>query len=293
MASSKDVDPHQVLAALGIDGVELVEPLSGGMDTLLWRVEAGDHYALRLFRSEQQNIAAKEAQLMPLLHDLGYPVPGVRAAGHWGRRPALLIDWAEGDTFTEAVRRRPWLAFVLGERFGRTQAELHALTIPPERLPTALRNPKHSWIDWSHPDERGLRAELYRLRVERQVLIHLDYHPMNVLTDGDRVSAVLDWANARLGDPRADVARTECILTLSPASGAFSAVPARLFMWGWRRGYRAVHGPLHDMPLFRAWAGAAMLADLLPHRDTRGFPEAFFSQARRWTERWKERAGIA
>ncbi len=293
MASSSDVDPHQVLAALGIDGVEAVEPLNGGVDTLMWRVEAGGRYALRVFSSEQQDIATKEGQLMPLLGSLGFPVPGVRAAGHWGRRPALLIDWVEGDTFTAAMKRRPWRAVALGECFGRAQAQLHALKIPPERLPTALRNPKHSWIDWSHPDERGLRAELYRLRFERQVLIHLDYHPMNALTDGDHVSAVLDWSNARVGDPRADVARTECILALTPRSGASEAVLARLFMRGWRRGYREVHGPLQDMPLFRAWAGAATLADLLPHRNTRGFPETFFAAAQRWTERWKERAGVA
>ncbi len=78
MASSSDVDPHQVLAALGIDGVEAVEPLNGGVDTLMWRVEAGGRYALRVFSSEQQDIATKEGQLMPLLGSLGYP--GARRA---------------------------------------------------------------------------------------------------------------------------------------------------------------------------------------------------------------------
>jgi hypothetical protein len=115
---------------------------------------------------------------------------------------------------------------------------------------------------------------------------------MNVLTGLDGVSAVLDWANVHWGDPRADVARTESILLLTPLQGAGRRLSQWWFVAGWRRGYRSLQGPLEDMPLFRAWAGAAMLADLLPHRDTRGFPTEFFQDVTQWMERWKREAGL-
>ncbi len=221
-------------------------------------------------------------------------MPGVRAAGHWGRRPALLIDWVEGDTFTAAMKRRPWRAVALGECFGRAQAQLHALKIPPERLPTALRNPKHSWIDWSHPDERGLRAELYRLRFERQVLIHLDYRPMNALTDGDSVSAVLNWSNARVGDPRADVARTECILALTPP-----AAGRRKRCWpgcSCAAGVAAIArstGRSKTCLCFEPGQVRPCLLTCFPTATPAVFPRPSSPMPERWTERWKERAGVA
>lgn len=292
MPTWTDIDPSEVLQALGYEQAGTIEPLAGGMDTLLWRFEANGRFVLRLFRREQQEVAAKEATIMRLVRDLGYPVPSVHLVDHWQRRPALVMDWAAGDTFSAALERRPLAAYTLGVRFGRAQAQLHRLRPPLERLPNALRSPQRTWIDWSHPDEHLLRAALYALPLERQSLIHLDFHPMNVLTGDRDVTAVLDWANVHYGDPRADVARTESILRLAPLPLGGGAPIRRPFLWGWRRGYRSLQGPLEQMALFRAWAGAAMLADLLPHRDTRGFPVDLFDDATDWTEHWKRAAGV-
>ena len=41
----------------------------------------------------------------------------------------------------------------------------------------------------------------------RPSILHLDYNPYNVAVEGDRISGLLDWTNARIGDPRADLAR--------------------------------------------------------------------------------------
>lgn len=83
----------------------------------------------------------------------------------------------------------------------------------------------------------------------------LCYHPRNVLTDGRRLTAVLDWTNARLGDPRADVARTFTILRLHPRPPAPAAPLAALealimhaLLAGWQRGYRQVAGDLPPAP---------------------------------------------
>ena len=48
------------------------------------------------------------------------------------------------------------------------------------------------------------------------MLLHLDYHPLNVLGEAGAISGVLDWTNADGGDPRADVARTGAILRFLP-----------------------------------------------------------------------------
>jgi aminoglycoside phosphotransferase (APT) family kinase protein len=47
--------------------------------------------------------------------------------------------------------------------------------------------------------------------------MHLDYHLLNVMTDGSSVISVIDWENVRLDDARLDVARTLSILCADPS----------------------------------------------------------------------------
>jgi aminoglycoside phosphotransferase (APT) family kinase protein len=124
------------------------------------------------------------------------------------------------------------------------QARIHAV-----RAPALGSASDADWIAWAGPDEPGLQAILRRTASKNCTLLHLDYHPLNVLTDGTQITAVLDWANARSGDARADVARTYTILAVQPlgpgrqplALGALRHLLAR----SWRRGYEEVAGPLH------------------------------------------------
>jgi aminoglycoside phosphotransferase (APT) family kinase protein len=43
-------------------------------------------------------------------------------------------------------------------------------------------------------------------------VVHMDYHPQNVLVSGTRVNAVIDWVNADCGDRHLDAATTSVIL---------------------------------------------------------------------------------
>jgi aminoglycoside phosphotransferase (APT) family kinase protein len=68
----------------------------------------------------------------------------------------------------------------------------------------------------------GLAAALERLRDRAAEFkdappsfLHLDYHPQNVLVDGFRVTGVIDWANAAVGDRHFDAATTAVILSTS------------------------------------------------------------------------------
>jgi aminoglycoside phosphotransferase (APT) family kinase protein len=126
--------------------------------------------------------------------------------------------------------------------------------------------------------------------------MHLDYHPLNVMTDCSGVSGVLDWANARMGDPRADVARTYTILAVEPHYVGHEPVWYRavrhLVTHNWLAGYRAVAGKLRDMPLFFAWAGAVMQADLAPRVENPNswWQPRHMQAVERWTSHWRKQA---
>ncbi len=59
-----------------------------------------------------------------------------------------------------------------------------------------------------------------------RVICHGDFHPQNLLAEGGRVTAVLDWPNALVAEPECDVAATLIILRLTPVE--VFPVPAAL-----------------------------------------------------------------
>jgi Ser/Thr protein kinase RdoA (MazF antagonist) len=71
-------------------------------------------------------------------------------------------------------------------------------------------------IDLSYLKAAGLSTETF---------VHMDFHPLNVLTDGRSITGLVDWTNAAAGDPRADLAWTMTLLRVR-ADAASPAEPA-------------------------------------------------------------------
>ncbi len=254
--------------------------VTGGADTTVWRVELrGTPFALRLLRAGEDGRCRREVAAIGAAASAGLPVCAVRGEARWEDRPALLLDWCSGQTVRDALAQRPGDARLLGARFGEAQAALHAVAAPP-----AL---DAGWLGVGGPDAAPIRARLLALPVRTSALLHLDYHPLNVLTDGQRITGVIDWANAGAGDPRADLARTLSILQLCyRAPGRGSGTMLR-FEQGWREGYAASGLAVGDeLALFFAWAGLAMMQD---QAGKQGW--AFLRRAHGWAARWARRAG--
>jgi aminoglycoside phosphotransferase (APT) family kinase protein len=288
------LDPRVILAALGLSGPTRSMPVYGGADTHIWRVEhAGQRFALRVFAADQAAMSRREVAAMVAAGNAGLPVPGVHAAGLWGDRPAMVLSWMSGTPVRHELVARPWRAWALGRELGRTQAAIHSVPAP-----VSLSHPV-SWVEWANPDT-VLRDCLLALSDQPEVLLHLDYHPMNVLVHQGHITAVLDWANARGGDPRADLARTASILRFGPLGNdlpsPISRVLRRALNAGWRRGYKEIAGPIRGMAPFYAWAGAVMVRDLSPRLGRPDLPwltPAYLDQVRRWAAAWSHRAGCS
>ena len=109
----------------------------------------------------------------------GYPVPRVLEV----TTDALVLDRIDGPTMLADLRRRPWTlrshAFLLAQLHKR----LHEIGGPPTLAAVS-------------PGDR---------------LLHLDLHPDNVILSPNG-PFVVDWTNARSGDPAADVALTWLIV---------------------------------------------------------------------------------
>jgi aminoglycoside phosphotransferase (APT) family kinase protein len=60
-----------------------------------------------------------------------------------------------------------------------------------------------------------LEARAGEFRIAPLSLLHLDYHPQNVVVSGMRVTGVIDWVNTDIGDRHLDAATTAAILSSS------------------------------------------------------------------------------
>jgi aminoglycoside phosphotransferase (APT) family kinase protein len=296
MSRQIDLDPRAILRSLGFRGARSIERATGGADTAIWRIErGGEAYALRVFRADQSDVAGREVLAMKAAAAGDVPVPVLYAQGTWGDRPALLLSWCSGAPLSHALREHPENLDRLGVAFGEMQARLHAVPAPD-----GLGHPDEGWISgWLPETSRRLHRRFQAVSRQRASLLHLDYHPSNVLTDGQRITGVLDWANTCGGDPRADLARTLTILRLTPMPSAarrpgLVALRRRLER-AWRQGYKQAGGAFDEMAPFYAWGGFAIAEDLTKRV---GIPEhgvtaLRLARMRRWATLWMQRAGLS
>jgi aminoglycoside phosphotransferase (APT) family kinase protein len=179
------------------------------------------------------------------LSDAGFPVPrpylfepNHQALG----APFLIMERLRGNPLFGA-RSFPtaFKTFSLGFfSFVREQARLHKYdpaTAGLREIPHAFASAGQSPADEPPLLDRllkiiadrvengplpGLREALQRIterasrfRSSPQSIVHMDYHPLNVMVHGVRVSGVIDWVNTDVGDRHLDAAMTAVILSSS------------------------------------------------------------------------------
>jgi aminoglycoside phosphotransferase (APT) family kinase protein len=150
-----------------------------------------DGRVLRRFKTHGD--PEREALVMRHAATHGYPVPRVLEVSN----DALVLERIEGPTMLGDLRRRPWRLPRHAELLAQLHERLHEIVAPPN-----LRD--------AGPGDR---------------LLHLDLHPDNVLLS-PKGPVVIDWTNARRGNPALDVALTWVIAATS------GGPQGRLFL-GW------------------------------------------------------------
>jgi|SRR5579884_13349 len=163
--------------------------------------DLGDRRVLRRFKSGGD--PEREALVMRHARDRGYPVPAVLeiAAG------ALVLEKVEGPTMWEAATREPSTVNAHAAMLEQLHRDLHELDAP-DGLPAAGDGDR---------------------------LLHLDLHPANVILSADG-PVVVDWTNARRGEPAFDVAMTWVIGATSTGRGRLGRSFLRYFLSAFDRG---------------------------------------------------------
>ncbi len=153
--------------------------LAAGRDCDIFEYGPG----LVLRRSREGHSLATEARTLEYVRGFGYPVPAVDEVSDDGAD--MILERIEGRSMVDAMSAKPWTI----RRQGRVLADLHRRL---HEIPAP---------DWVGPAPCG----------EGDRLLHLDLHPLNVMIT-KRGPVVIDWPNARHGDPNVDVAVTWALM---------------------------------------------------------------------------------
>lgn len=164
--------------------------IGAGRDADIFDIGAGR--VLRRYQDparHRPDDVVREQRVMRHLRSAGFPVPEVFDVDG----PDLVMEWVDGPTMLDELGRRPWRT----RRYADTWADLHVrlAAVPVGELaggPSALP------VRFGAPD----------------AILHLDFHPGNVIVTADG-PIVIDWTNASLGPPAADVAQAWIIAASS------------------------------------------------------------------------------
>ena len=209
------IDPREVLAGLGFAETSEPRRVKGGWDTLLWRFGTPDgrEHSLRVFCLPGRNeIAWRERLALETCAIAGLPAPRIEKLGEIQGLPAMVLSWCPGIPILAFVEKKPWALWRLGRLFGRAQAQMHAVAPPNEFVAAA----PDDWVYRGGDQYAYLATHALSMGLSTSSLIHMDFHPLNLVSDGTQVTGILDWSGAAAGDPRADLARTEITLLAAP-----------------------------------------------------------------------------
>jgi len=219
----------------GIGYTDAPVPLSGGFDTtiLAFRLDGAPAdwsrpLILRVMtRADSGPRVLREVAVHEALVQAGFPAPRVllhdTEPAPLGL-PFLVMERLPGGTMWSAVGKGGLPAiFALPRRLAELQARLHRLG--GEGLAERAR------AFGMDPATMSVKADVQRLhqRIAREgltgllpgadwlvgnlptpaqaeVICHGDFHPLNVMMDGDRLSGVIDWANTAIAEPAYDIA---------------------------------------------------------------------------------------
>ncbi|MBE3561591.1 MAG: phosphotransferase family protein [Ktedonobacteraceae bacterium] len=163
------------------------------------------------------HVAANEFRLLRTLRSTGLAVPDpyyLDQSGDIFPTPYIVIEYVEGKPeFSPADL--PDFIFQFTSQLSRIHAvnRLTAdLSFLPQQKKICAEELKEQRVKFDEISEEDIQnvSRVIQLFPQQNpaVLLHGDFWPGNILWKGERLVAIIDWEDARLGDPLADVANS-------------------------------------------------------------------------------------
>lgn len=167
--------------------------------------------AIKIYGDIPMEAVRAEAEKQAFAHKAGLPVPEVYGVYPVDGGCAIEMAYVPGRHLMERGMDRDARMAAL-QALVRLQCEVHAKS--GEGLPKftdRLANRISGMKQLDAATTEALLAHLTRLDAGQCRLCHGDFHPLNILADGDALW-IIDWMDAAAGEPLVDACRTYLIL---------------------------------------------------------------------------------
>jgi aminoglycoside phosphotransferase (APT) family kinase protein len=184
------------------------------LDGQIHRLIVRQHGPADLARNPQ--VAADEFALLRIVHDAGIPAPApyyLDQSGELFETPIVVLEYIEGETvfsLTDAPDLVPQFATHLAA-IHRVDCASRDLSFLPDRatLWASIIENRPTQLDDTLSEGRirdALEAAWPWMQRNASGLLHGDYWPGNILWHDGQLIGILDWEDAAIGDPLADIA---------------------------------------------------------------------------------------
>jgi aminoglycoside phosphotransferase len=183
----------------------------------------GDH-ALKLYRSPQAKASAfTEAAILAIVEGHGLPAPHVHGAGLYGGRWGLVMDRIAGPTLGDLARDDPARLAECLEEMVRLHILVHASV---EARLRSIKARLAANISRAAQLDGALKSRLLAglaTLPDGDRLCHGDFHPLNIIGEPGHTT-IIDWLDAAVGHPAADVCRSFVLMSTVMPAAAMSYV---------------------------------------------------------------------
>ena len=190
----------------------------------------GDTQVLKLFVAGRDAAAIEaEARVSQIVHEAGVATPGTHGVVEVEGRQGIVYDRALGVSMLALLNAKPWKLFALGRMLAELHVSVHQCCV--DDLPSQREQLERLIARAELPTaQRDLALARLRELPEGTAVCHGDFHPDNVLINGDDAT-IIDWTTACVGNPAADFALTSLILQLGappPSSSLWTRIAIRV-----------------------------------------------------------------
>ena len=196
---------------------------------------------LKLFKQGiTRESVERELEFSRAASEAGIPTPRVYGeVVEWDSRVGIVYERIEGPTLTQLIlplffRTKFYSRILANLHFKAHSAKISGLQTEKELLKRKIEHARTIT-----EDEKSRLTDLTDSMPDGDRLCHGDFHPFNVIFRKHGVGGpvIIDWENAGVGDPFADVAQTQCIAMFGWRD--FSSRPIRwIVRWFSGRFYR-------------------------------------------------------
>jgi Ser/Thr protein kinase RdoA (MazF antagonist) len=171
----------------------------------------GEDQVLKLYRPGfPANDAKYEYNKALASQETGFAVPAVGEMVTVDGRAGITYQRVKGVTMLEVLRKAPWKVIPLTRQLAALHVDMHSRIA--DKLPNSHDVLTHKIRHASPLDEHIKEEVINHLKRLSQgnKLLHGDFHPDNIMLTPDG-PVIIDWIDATMGHPLADVARTSLL----------------------------------------------------------------------------------